>query len=121
MVRTARVGMSLADSRDGSEASVARAEQAKQKLGQKGTSGVHVDGGGGWRLRAGSLHALNHPNNQSQIQPHLTSSKVERPVEEKELTVGQMRSTPLGRPPRSQEGTWEKVFGNVVHSSTFSL
>lgn len=72
MVRTARVGMSLADSRDGSEASVARAEQAKQKLGQKGTSGVHVDGGGGWRLRAGSLHALNHPN-QSQIQPHLTS------------------------------------------------
>lgn len=116
------VGMSLEDSRGRSEASVAGAEQAKQKLGQKDTSGAHVDRGDGWRLRVGSLHALNHHSNQSQIQPQLTSNKAEGPVRKKELTVGQMRSTtPLGRPPRSQGRTWEEVFGNVAHSSTFIL
>lgn len=64
---------------------------------------------GRWRLRAGRTHALSHPSNQSQIQPQLTSDKVEGPVGGKELTVGQMKSTPWAGWPSSQERTLEKV------------
>lgn len=113
------VGMSLADSRDRSEASVAGAEQGKlRNWVRKTLSGpMHM---GRWRLRAGRTQALSHPSNQSQIQPQLTSDKVEGPVWGEGAHSRADEEHPLGslaQLPGKNIG--EGAFGNVAHSSTF--
>lgn len=100
---------------------MAGAEQGKLRNWVRKTLWGPTHMGGRWRLRAGRTHALSHLSNQSQIQPQLTSDKVEGPAGEKELTVGQMKSTPWAGWPGSQERTLEKVCLETClsHSSTF--